>query len=99
MGVGTARPWAEEAKGGEEEGGEEGRCEEGGGEEGEERVEKGARGTTGGDCVTGWRSDRPAETEAGTPLRLGNKGGRLGSPGRAPTSLLRAGEGAVDRQG
>ena len=49
--------------------------------------------------MTGWRSDCPANEEAGTQPRLGNNGGRLECPGVVPTSLLRAGEGAVDRQG
>ena len=66
--------------------------------EGEEKGE-GAGECADGGSVTGWRSDCPANEEAGTLLRLGNKGGRLESPGRVPTSLLRAGEGAVDRQG
>ena len=60
---------------------------------------EGDDGGADGGCVTGLRSEGPANEEAGTLLRLGNKGRRLESPGRIPTSLLRAGEGAVDRQG
>ena len=63
------------------------------------RLGEGEEVGTDGGCVTGVKSENPADEEAGTLLRLGDKGERLACPGVVTTFLLRAGEGAKDGQG
>ena len=73
----------------------------GAGSKGEEAEGKGAGEWigAGGSSATALRSGVPTNEETGTLLRLGGKGERLECPSVVPTFLLRAGEGAKDRQG